>query len=912
MPLSWNEIRDRAHGFARTWKDESRERAEAQTFWNEFFEVFGLTRRRVAQFEKPAARSGGSGFIDLFWKGKLIAEHKSRGASLDKAYDQALDYFSDLKERDLPRYVIVSDFARFRVYDLDSGTTNEFELEELPKQVKLFAFIAGYQSQAVAPQSAVNIKAAERMGRLHDELKATRYEGHRLEVLLVRLLFCMFADDTGIFQPAQSFRDWIEKRTAEDGSDLGAQLTQFFEVLNTPRERRLKTLDEQLAAFEYVNGKLFEETLPIPAFNRTMREALLEACALDWSKISPAIFGALFQSIMDKKARSNLGAHYTSEQNILKVIRPLFLDELRAEFERVKGNKNRLFAFHNTLRRLHFLDPACGCGNFLAIAYRELRLLELDVLRVVERGGTGMLEVHAFTKVDVDQFYGIEIEEFPAQIAQVALWLVDHQMNQLVSNEFGLYFARIPLQASAHIHHRNALEIDWNEVVPNDVVTCVLGNPPFLGKQRQSAQQKKDLETVCGAIQTFKVLDYVAAWYVKAAAYVRETAARCAFVSTSSIVQGEQVGVLWGHMLRSGVKIHFAHRTFRWSNEAKGVAAVHCVIIGFGTVDRTGKQIFEYDEVDGTPHAIAASNINPYLVDAADLVLLTRHRPICNVPEMDFGNMPNDGGHLLLSDDERAQLLAVEPLAAKWIRPFLGADEFLNRGTAWCLWLEDIEPAELRALPEVSGRVAEVKAHRGKSRREGTRKRAEFAALFAEIRQPKTGYLLIPCHSSEARRFIPMGLLPPDVIVGNSNLLIPDATLYHFGILSSGMHMAWVRYVCGRLESRYRYSKDIVYNNFPWPQSPDGDTREAIERAAQGVLDGRAEFPKSSLADLYDPVSMPAKLTKAHQALDRAVDSAYGKRSFAAESERVVFLFELYQKLTSLLPIEKRSPRRRS
>jgi hypothetical protein len=720
--------------------------------------------------------------------------------------------------------------------------------------------------------------------------------------LLVRLLFCLFAEDTGIFQPASAFRMWLDERTAPDGSDLGAQLTQLFQVLNTEEGKRSKNLDEQLATFPYVNGRLFEEMLPIADFDVAMRDSLLECCALDWSGISPAIFGALFQSIMDAKARRNLGAHYTSEENILKLIKPLFLDELRAEFLKIKGNRNRLFDFHKKLRTLTFFDPACGCGNFLVIAYRELRLLELDVLRASHETGQQHLDVHTLIRIDVDQFYGIEIEEFPAQIAQVALWLIDHQMNVRVSEEFGMYFARIPLRSTPHIHCANALRLEWNEVLPAELASYVFGNPPFVGKQHQSAEQKMDMELVTEGINGAGVLDFVCAWYAKAARYIRGTTIRCAFVSTNSITQGEQVGVLWGWLLAQGIDIHFAHRTFQWSNEARGMAGVHCVIIGFGREDFAQKVIFEYDDIRGEPHAVIAININPYLVDAPDVALQSRRTPICTVPEISFGSMPNDGGHLLLDDDEKQALLAAEPVAAAWIRPFLGADEFINNLSRWCLWLVGCPPNALRDMPLVRERVERVRRHRAASNRAATQALAATPTLFGEIRQPNGSYLLIPAHSSERRDFIPIGFFDSTTIAGNANLCVPDATTYHFGVMTSLMHMAWVKYVCGRLESRYRYTNQIVYNNFPWPDAISDKQRAAIEATAQAVLDVRVQFPDASLADLYDPVTMPPALVKAHQKLDDAVDAAYGKRSFKSDAERVAFLFELYQKYTSLLP----------
>ena len=530
MPLSWNEIKSRALAFSRTWADAASEDSEAKPFWMAFFEIFGITDKRVATFELNVKKLGAAqGFVDLFWPGMLLVEHKSRGKDLDRAFAQALDYFPGLPERDLPQLIIVCDFARFRVHRLATGgkadKTVEFALADLHKHIKLFGFVAGYRVQEIKAQDPVNLKAAERMGRLHDALKASHYDGHPLEVLLVRLLFCLFADDTGIFQPAQAFRTFIEERTAPDGSDVGPRLAQLFQVLNTPEARRSPALDAQLASFPYINGKLFAESLPMADFTAAMREALLDACALDWSAISPAIFGSLFQSIMDAKARRNLGAHYTSEENILKLIGPLFLDDLHAEFARVKNQRQRLQEFHQKLRRLTFFDPACGCGNFLVISYRELRLLELQVLRASHElsglAGQQSVDVHSLIGVDVGQFYGIEIEEFAAQVAQVALWLVDHQMNLRVSEEFGLYFARIPLKTSPHIVHGNALTLDWEAVLPVQRCSYVLGNPPFVGKKEQSPQQKADFEPVMGHIKGFGVLDFVAAWYVKAARYLR-------------------------------------------------------------------------------------------------------------------------------------------------------------------------------------------------------------------------------------------------------------------------------------------------------------------------------------------------------------------------------------------------------
>ncbi|MGB6113573.1 MAG: DNA methyltransferase [Comamonas sp.] len=927
MPLSWNEIKSRALAFSRTWQDAANEDSEAKPFWIAFFEIFGITDKRVATFELNVKKhGGGQGFVDLFWPGMLLVEQKSRGRSLDAAFDQALGYFPGIAERDLPQIIIVCDFARFRVHQLASGKTVEFQLSDLHKHVRLFGFVAGYKAQEIKAQNPVNIHAAERMGRLHDALKAGGYAGHALEVLLVRLLFCLFADDTGIFQPANALRLFIEERTQTDGGDLGPRLAQLFQVLDTPEHQRGKHLDEQLAAFPYINGRLFEEPLPMADFDAAMREALLDACALDWSAISPAIFGSLFQSIMDGVERRNLGAHYTSEENILKLIKPLFLDALWAEFHKVKGHKNRLFEFHKKLRRLSFLDPACGCGNFLVISYRELRLLELEVLRASYQSGQQTLDVHQLISLDVDQFFGIEIEEFPAQIAQVALWLVDHQMNLCVSEEFGQYFARIPLKSRPRIEHGNALTLDWNEVLPAERCSYVLGNPPFVGAKFMSDAQRADVRAVLDGVENAGLLDFVAAWYVKAARYLQQAepgavSPRAAFVSTNSITQGEQVGVLWGWLLAQGVHIHFAHRTFSWTNEAKGKAAVHCVIIGFGLQDLADKVIYEYEDIKGEPLAVPVAHINPYLIDGPDVIVSARMQPLVIDLPIVNGSIPADGGNLILDEAERAELLAKEPGAARWLRPYLGAQGFIRNEVRHCLWLKDATPSELRAMPLVLARVAAVRAMRAQSDKEATRRKSATPTLFTEDRQPDVGsYLAVPRTSSENRTYLPLGYLGHEVVAANDLQIIPDAGLFHFGVLSSRMHRAWVDVTAGRLKSDIRYSVKLTYNTFPWPDLPGKSEQDqppapvhkaqtAIETAAQAVLDARAAFPGSSLADLYDPLTMPPALLKAHQKLDAAVDAAYalcgGKKTWKSDAERVAFLFERYQRLTSLLPVGK-------
>lgn len=913
MPLSWNEIKDRALNFSKEWKHEYSEGAEAKTFWDSFFDIFGISRRRVASFETPVKKSDGKGgFIDLLWKGLLVVEHKSRGKDLDRAFHQALDYFPGLKDRDLPRYIIVSDFARFRLYDLETSTDeiHEFPLEELHKNVNLFGFIAGYQTRSFGQEDPVNIEAARRLGKIHDLLKAVGYKGHALEVFLVRLLFCLFAEDTGIFE-SRYFREYLEQRTSEDGADLGMTLGQLFQILNTSPEDRLKNLDEQLAAFRYINGRLFQETLPIASFDRKMRETLLDCCALNWSRISPAIFGSLFQSIMGDKVRREIGAHYTTEKNILKALKPLFLDSLREEFERVKRDAKRLAAFQNKLSDIRVFDPACGCGNFLVIAYRELRLLELDVLRELYKNRRErFLNVHEkFVYVDVDQFYGIELEEFPAQIAQVALWLTDHQMNLRVSEEFGQYFVRLPLQKAPNIFHGNALTLDWKRITAPNQISYIVSNPPYVGKQYQNGQQKLEISTIFRGVKGAGVLDYVSCWYRRAMEYLKENPqVQCAFVSTNSITQGEQVGVLWPGLFNSGIYINFAHRTFQWTSEAKGKAGVHCVIIGFSLRDEPTKWLFDYETPKSEPHAVQASSINAYLVDSAIPFLEKRRSPISSCLPMAFGSMPNDGGFLLLSALEKSELLADQPNAAPWLRRLFGSKEFLHNIERWCLWLNGISSAELRSMPAILRRVKGVKRHRQASRRKTTSSLSSTPTLFGEIRQPVVRYLAVPEVSSENRSYIPIGFLSSEAIATNKLYTIDGAGLYDFGVLTSKMHMAWTRAVCGRLESRYQYSAGIVYNNFPWP-SPNEKHRKKIEALSQAVLNERDKFPDDTLADLYDPLAMPPTLIRAHQTLDRAVDSAYG-RSFKSDAERVSFLFQLYSKVTASLtftvPIKRR------
>jgi hypothetical protein len=908
MALSWNEIKERAVQFSNEWADTSNEEAEAKSFIEAFFNVFGITRKRVGTFEHRVKKlNDADGYIDLLWKGTILIEMKSKGKNLDKAFIQAKDYIHGLKEHELPKYILVSDFEHFRLFDTEENKTLEFKLNDLVNHVQNFGFIAGYQKRIYKEQDSVNIKAAELMGKLHDRLEEIGYNGHPLEVYLVRILFCLFAEDTTIFEK-QQFQNYIEDRTNEDGSDLASKIQELFQVLNTPHENRFKNLDEQLNAFPYVNGKLFEEILPSASFDSAMRKSLLECCYIDWSKISPAIFGSMFQSVMNPQERRNLGAHYTSEKNILKLIKPLFLDDLYLEFEGIKKNKPKLQEFHKKISQLKFLDPACGCGNFLVITYRELRLLEIEILRALNTSGQGFLDVREIIWLDVDMMHGIEYEEFPARIAEVAMWLMDHQMNMQISNEFGQYFVRLPLKKAARIAHADALETDWENIIPKNELSYILGNPPFIGSRIMNEVQKESLIKVFDNAKNTGDLDYVTAWYIKAAKFIQNTKIKTAFVSTNSIVQGLQTGLLWGQMLgKYGIKIHFAHRTFKWNNEAKGNAAVYCVIIGFANFDTTNKSIFEYEDIKGEAHEIKAKNINPYLVDAKDILVERRQKAISNIPEMCFGNMPADGGELLFKTDEKNDFLAKEPLAEKYFRKFIGSQEFINNIERWCLWLQDINPTELKSLKLVLERVQNVKVIREKSSRPQL---SAIPHLFAQITQPPgVDYIVVPSVSSERRKYIPIGFEKSNVIASNLNLIIPNGNFFHFGILMSAMHMSWVKSVCGRLKSDYRYSKDIVYNNYPFPENTNEKQINAVESAVKKVLNTRADFPNSSLADLYDPLTMPPALVKAHNELDKAVDLAYRPQPFLSEAKRMEFLFELYEKYTADL-FTKEKPKR--
>lgn len=946
MPaLLWEEIRQRAIRFSKNWQDETNEQAEAQTFWNELFEVFGTSRRAKAVFE-DAVKSVRKTYkhIDLFWKGVLLAEHKSRGQSLDKAKAQAFEYIRDLqadgRSEDVPRFVAVSDFRTIVLYDLEGAQgidRLEVPLSDFSKHLSSFAFLAGRVVHKVREQDEADLKAAALMARLHNCLRDSGNDGPDLERLLVRLLFCLFADDTGIFEP-NLFEEFIENKTNPDGTDLGMHLTRLFKVLDTPIEKRPKTTPDYLNAFEYINGELFTDQLEYAEFDTQTREALLQACDFQWARISPAVFGSLFQGVMDPDERRQIGAHYTSEADILKLIGPLFLDELKKEVEdacadRSTRRKNKLQALQEKIAGLRFLDPACGCGNFLVIAYRELRALELEILKAYWRGkpfdSFTAAGIQDLSKCDVDQFYGIEIDLWPSRIAETALWLTDHQANLKLSEAFGQPFSRIPLRKTPHIHCANAISKDWQDVIPALQCNYILGNPPFSGGKQQSVQQRRDIATLAAGIKCSGLLDYVSLWYIKAAKYMQDTSAKCGFVSTNSISQGEQVGILWPYLEKLGVRIHFAHRTFAWQSEARGKAHVHVVIIGFALYPAKSHNIYEYPDPKGAAQSMPASRINGYLIDFDPVYPPKRSNPIFPIPKAQIGNKPIDGGYYLFSPQEKQDFLRKEPRAAHLFKRWCGSKEFINSIERWCLYLLDANPAEIRALLEVSKRVKLVSDFRkgiipaigkpnttkNRTRDAATRKLGDRPLRYHVEFKPTSSYLVIPETSSERREYVPMSFLKTDTVPSNLVKVVPEATLFHFGILTSQMHMAWMRQVCGRLESRYRYSIGLVYNNFPWPTAISDAARTAVEKTAQAILELQSRHLKdegASLASLYDPQYMPDDLLAALQANDKAVDFCYTRKKFKFEKERVEFLFDLYAQATNALaPTSKKVKRRK-
>ncbi len=928
MRLGWDEIKRRAKAFSDEWKDAHYEKGETQSFYNDFFEIFGIKRRQVAVYEKQvqAIDATRRGFIDLFWPGTLIVEQKSAGKDLYKAQLQASEYFNWLPQRDQPRFILTCDFQRWKLVDLDdNGRELSFTLPELHKHVTAFDFMLG-RKVSFETQASVTIKAAELMGKLHDALEDSGYVGHDLEQLLVRLLFCLFADDTGIFQPKDIFLQLVENDTRPDGSDVGRVLNDLFDVLDTPEDKRQSTLQAELNAFPYVNGRLFAGRLRTPHFTAAMREHLLDAAKHDWSGVSPAIFGSLFQSVMDAKERRAKGAHYTTEANILKVIGPLFLDDLKAELEAIKarrtGRDKELAKFQDKLTRLTFFDPACGCGNFLVIAYREIRRLELEALRA--QYGDQQIDAALLARVTVDQFYGIEYQEFPARIAEVAMWMMDHIANNEINEAFRLNYARIPLKDSAHILHGDALETDWSSLLPPERCSYIMGNPPFVGAKFQSEFQRAQVRRVAGLGGSGGTLDYVAAWFIKAGQFCAvNRRIRIAFVSTNSICQGEQVAQLWPILFdRHGLEIAFAHRTFSWGSEARGKAHVHVVIVGLAHRDHEPdeKRLFSYPDIKGDPVETRHGGLTAYLFDARGvanrhLVVKEESAPINGAGKVVIGSKPIDGGYLIFDAKERAELHAVEPEADEFLRPYIGAQEFINGGMRWIAALQSASPDKLRRLPKLMERVGQVRLFRegkippkGKGEEKKVKPGISSNALAATPTSfhvtviPERPFLVIPEVSSERRDYVPLGWLEPPTIASNLVRVMLDADLFEFGILTSRMNMAWLGHIGGRLKSDFRYSIGLVYNTFPWPEASPAQ-RAKVEALAGAVLDARAAHPTSSLADLYDPDTMPANLRKAHAALDSAVDRLYRAAPFASDRDRVEHLFGRYEALVN--PLER-------
>lgn len=913
MRLSWQEIRIRAAAFAREWDGEGYEKGQTQLFYRDFFDVFGMPVRRLAALEEPVKRLGQSrGYVDLFWNGVLLVEQKSVGRSLRKSKAQALEYFPYLKDAELPRYLLRSDFQTFELHDFDEGSETAFELAELPDFVEHFGFVLGVQKRSFRDQDPVNIEASELVGELYDLLSEANLEGDELERYLLRLVFCLFADDTGIFAPRDAFVDLIEHRTRGDGTDLGRCIAEVFQVLNTPDDRRSKALDPDLAGFPYIDGELIKERLLVQSFDSAMRERLLEACRFDWSRISPAVFGALFQSLMDPAQRRAQGAHYTTEKNILKVIEPLFLDDLRTEFSRLKTRKDNrrradLEAFHRRLGAIRCFDPACGCGNFLVIAYRELRLLEIDVIRELRAyqaaKGQQVMDAPALSLIDADQFCGIELGEIPARIAETALWMMDHLMNNRLSLEFGQGYVRLPLRVSSRIAQADALEIDWADVLPPDHCSYVLGNPPFGGAKLQSELQREQVRRIAELGSTGGTLDYVAAWFLRAGEYARRGGARIGFVATSSITQGEQAGQLWPRLLcRYGLEIAFAHRTFAWGSDVRGKANVHVVIIGLepATADRNDRRLFWYSNLQGEPVESRCASLSPYLVDGSSLpdprmVVRETSQQLSGLPPMITGSQPIDDGNFIFDAERRADFLAKEPRAERFLRPYIGSREHLYGSDRWILALQGATPTAIQSMPEAVSRLRAVQEYRQQSKRASTLAIAGNPAKYNVEVLPSAPFLVVPQVTSERRQYVPIGWAHPPSIPSSLVCVIENATVPLFGLLTSAMHMSWLTHVGGRLGSSYRYSIGLVYNTFPAP--PCGvEGLEDLGSPAQAVLDARAEHGDATLVALYDPDSMPTELRSAHRDLDRAVDRLYRMKPFGSDLERFGHLLALYGK----------------
>jgi type I restriction-modification system DNA methylase subunit len=914
--ITINEVRRRLQLFAKEHESDREEKQYAQQFMRDFYACFGLSKSSASMFEKKVIKFGNArGYIDSFIPGVLLVEQKTTGEDLYKAYEQATDYAMAItNEFEKPQYILICDFQTFHLYNLHSLDKEPLicSLSEISKKADWFMFLVDKRVIAYSEELPVNRKAVEQIAKLHDALLRANYTGRDLESFLTRLLFCLFADDTGIFGEDGQFKKLVAK-TKEDGSDLGMAIAMLFQVLNTAHDKRQTNLDEALKAFEYVNGGLFAEQIAIPSFDFDLRTILVKCSELDWSGISPAIFGAMFQSVLEsgatdtahrKESRRELGAHYTSERNILKVIQPLFLDELHQEFEQAI-TKPKLQALYDKLHTLKFFDPASGCGNFLVIAYRELRRIENDVIAKLYFKGEqgGLLDVKEYCKVSIEQFYGIEIDEAAVHIARVAMYITDHQLNLESGNRFGETRATVPLVATPHIHCGNALRMDWNGVVKSEDCNYVFGNPPFIGHQWRTAEQVEDMNFVWGTDGKFGRLDYVTCWYKRIADYIEGNSnILSALVSTNSIAQGEQVAILWASLLQHNIVINFAHQSFKWSNEGRGVAAVHCVIIGFSKAENKNKKLFSYPDGIAKNYLLNLVNqINPYLVSAPTILLPSRSTPQDNRPILTKGSQPTDGSFLVLTEEEKLQFLAKYPEMVDVVRLYIGGDELINNKKRYCLWLKNVSPELLNQNAFIKERLIGVRNARLQSSTPSVQACANTPYLFTQDRQPSTSYIAIPEVSSERRSYIPIAYLSKDVIASNKIYMLLDDDLLYFAILCSSLHNSWMRTTGGRLKSDYSYAPAIFYN-LPLIKDMNADIANELRKSAQAILDARSLYPNASLADLYDPLTMPVELVKVHQANNKAVDEAYGYKGGDDDASRVAFLFKRYEELTSLLP----------
>ena len=901
MKISSAEMKQRAELFVKEYEHETSEKSQAQNYWRDFFQIFGFNAKTVGMFEKKVETlDGNKGYIDLFWSGNLIVEHKTYGKNLNKALKQAIKYAESLKESERPKYIIVCDFKRIILHDLVNSKKNEIQLSDLPHNLTLFKPIFEPEFD---PETDIelNLKASELMADLHDSLKETNYTGHNLEVFIIRILFCLYAEDTGIFNNHQ-FTNFVKRNGEDNPQKLGEDIQLLFRIMNQKEEERQIILTDEQNSFPYVNGKLFEEQIIPPAFNQSIYNKLVKACHFDWSSISPSIFGSLVQYVIKPEERRNLGAHYTSEENIKKVIDSLFLDELWKLFNESKHSNVKLKRLHEKIGSLKFLDPACGCGNFLIVTYKELRLLEYEILKILKNENDGTRQTHfsfdKLTKIRIDNFYGIEIEEFPSRVAQVAMWFIEHQMN-LMYETLDIHQDNLPLKSSLNIYHGNALRMDWKEIIEPTNNLYILGNPPFAGKQEQNQQQKNEMKNIFKGYKNIGKLDYVTAWYKKAAEYIQNTDIECAFVSTNSICQGEQVEILWKKLKKeTNIVFNFVHQTFKWSNEAKNNAGVYVIIIGFSIKERKIKKIFNYKKPNSTiPDEKIVKQINSYLVESDEIYIKSLRKPLSNVPEMTFGSMPNDGGNLLLTEEEKNNLILNEPESQLFIKKLISAKEYLNNENRFCLWLKDITPSQLSNCPIVKEKIQKVKEHRLNSSREATKKLARYPQIFGEDRQPNNDYILIPLTTSENREYIPISIMNKNIISNNTNGIVNTNDKYIFGILTSKMHMVWMKYVCGRLKGDYRYSISLVYNNFPFPKNISENNKNEIRMSVDKILRIRQKYADESLSNLYNPLLMPIDLKKSHEKLDKLVDKSYGNKKFKNENDRIEFLFKKYKEI---------------